>query len=360
MAFSQKALQKNILYLIPFHTDHTASINLSEIENDDQLESQPSFQLVGFWNGTKIALEEFKNDSVHINVIVRDITTNIAKLRDILGDKEFMSSIDLIIGPFYHGMFSIAAEYAKEYKIPIVNPFSTRQDILDSNEFVYKATPTSSVEPHLFYDLILANNRDANIILWSDNDQDAVFKVYEDEFAKQELEPVRLFFNADITTFTSTLKPYRQNVVIVQANAMGTVINNFRTLYARDKYPEFLLLIPEKWVTEIYSELEIFNAFHAHYFSNYYVNYQNEKVIYFMSEYVEYHNAPPTLEHFAFQGYDLTHYFLQALVHDFDLSKINVQPLAMDFQFVKTKKGGFENQKKRLLMIEEYGEVEVK
>lgn len=357
--FSQGVIQKNILYLIPFYTDRIEEVDLSLIENDDQLDSQLPFQLAGFWNGAKIALQEFKNDSIHVNVIVKDVTDNVGKLRNIMEDKDFMATIDLIIGPFYSDMFFVAAGYAKKYEIPIVNPFSSRRDILTDNEFVYKAMPPFSVEPQLFYDIVIADDRDANIILWSDNEQGAIMKEYEEILKQQEITPIKLHFDADISNFVSALKPYRQNIVILSSNSTAKIINNFRTLYVMEDMPDFILLIPEKWISDIYSELEIFNAMDAYYFSNYHVDYQSEKVLYFMSEYVEYYSAPPTLEHFTFQSYDITRYFLQALVHNFDHDKIKIKPLAMDLQFAKTPSGGFENQKKRLLKIENYEVLEI-
>ncbi|MDL2296548.1 ABC transporter substrate-binding protein, partial [Bacteroidales bacterium OttesenSCG-928-E04] len=358
--FSQTVRQKNILYLIPFYTDHLADINVAAIENDDQLDSKLPFQLTGFWNGSKIALEEFYNDSVHVNVIVKDITDNVSKLRNIMEDKKFMSTIDLIIGPFYSSSFIIAAEYAKKYEIPIVNPFSNRRDILENNEFVYKATPPTSIEPQLFYDRIIATDRDANIILWSDDEASDRYKNYEKLFEEQDLEPTKLYFDDNLNSFKQLLSPYRQNVVILLSNSTAKIISNFRQLDAIADLQDFLLLIPEKWIEEIYSELEVFNALQAYCFANNHVDYTNEKVVFFMTEYVERFNAPPTLEHFVFQGYDLTRYFLQALLHNFDHEKITIEPLAMDFKFVKIKTNGYENQQKRLLKFDDFEMREIK
>ena len=49
--------------------------------------------------------------------------------------------MDLIIGPVFARSFSIAARFAAQNNIPIVNPLSRRSSIVENNSFVYKVYP---------------------------------------------------------------------------------------------------------------------------------------------------------------------------------------------------------------------------
>ena len=79
-----------------------------------------------------------------------------------------MRSVDLIIGPFFGKLFEVAAGYAKRYEIPIVNPFTKRQDFLNDNEFVYKLVPSMEARPAMI--AFLAQQSDAfPIIIYGDS-----------------------------------------------------------------------------------------------------------------------------------------------------------------------------------------------
>ena len=137
-AFAKPSVYK-ILYLIPFEIDNYTAPYIKECEDMDNVRS---YQLMGFWNGAQMAIEELgKDETFHFEIVVRDVSNSESQLRKILEDKELMSDVNLIIGPFFSKLFTIAAEYAKQYQIPIVNPFTSRQDVVEGNEFVYKLIP---------------------------------------------------------------------------------------------------------------------------------------------------------------------------------------------------------------------------
>ena len=98
---SSLAGEKTILYLIPFYSKQYDDQAVSRVKESQDMKAINSFQLMGFWAGAQIALDEVNDDNVHLNVIVRDITDNEAKLRSIMEDRELMGRVDLIVGPFF-------------------------------------------------------------------------------------------------------------------------------------------------------------------------------------------------------------------------------------------------------------------
>ena len=101
------------------------------------MEAVRSYQLMGFWNGAQMALDEYNAKGVSLNIIVRDISNNESKLRHLMENEALMRDVDLIVGPFFGKLFTIAAHYAKQYQIPIVIPFSSRQDFIEEKEYVF-------------------------------------------------------------------------------------------------------------------------------------------------------------------------------------------------------------------------------
>lgn len=91
---------KTVLFLIPFYSSQYDSQKVAEAKTSEDVELISSFQLMGFWAGAQVALDEYEAAGVPLKVVVRDVSNSETKLRAILDNKELMSSVDLIIGPF--------------------------------------------------------------------------------------------------------------------------------------------------------------------------------------------------------------------------------------------------------------------
>lgn len=352
---------KTILYLIPFYTEEIKTFDVNFITFDEDINNITSFKLAGFWEGAEMAFREFENEGFKLNVIVRDITDDKKKLNQILQDTTFMKGIDLIIGPFFAEMFTIAAQYANTYKIPIVNPFSNRTDFVENNEYVYKLIPSISARPILLDSLLLNRYPKTNIILWGNIDNSTnELSIYEDYFIKKQLPYTKVPFREGITLLMQKMKPNYHNIIITYSETQASIIHNIRLLANTGALPSYSLVIPEEWLKANEAETENFNKLNIHYFSNYYVDYENDNTLLFVSDFIERFNSPPDLSRFSFQGYDITRYFVNKIVTPSDSIQNKFNPISFDFQFNKIENGGYENQKARLLQIENFQEAEIK
>jgi hypothetical protein len=101
-------------------------------------------------------------------------------------------------------------------------------------------------------------------------------------------------------------------------------------------------------------EVDYLNKLNVHFFSDYFVNEENDNALVFISDFIERYNTPPDLKRFSFQGYDITKYFVELMLHDFDASQVLYTPVAMNFNFQKTENGGYENHGVFLLQLKDY------
>ncbi|MEG1556636.1 MAG: hypothetical protein RR356_07930, partial [Bacteroidales bacterium] len=118
--------------------------------------------------------------------------------------------------------------------------------------------------------------------------------------------------------------------------------------------------IPDSWISIGDIDVEYFNKMNVHYFTPYYVDYSQDRTVFFITNFIEKFQSFPEISRFSYQGYDITKYFIELMIHDFDSSKVDFTPLALGFDFYKYEHGGFENQKVRLLQIKDYKIEEVK
>jgi len=352
MGQSSLSGEKTILYLIPFYSTQYDSQALSSIKECGDIRTINSFQLFGFWAGAQVALDEFNEDNVHLNIIVKDITDSETKLRSIMEDRELMSQVDLIIGPFFSHTFAIAARYAKEYGIPIINPFTTRTDILRDNEYVYKLIPsleTRAATVAFFSDLY----PNSHIILYADTTKHRKeYEAYTHYFRDKNIPFESLPLQNNIV---SALQPDVKNIVIMFHSESAKMLMTSRDLIFKSNLDNLVLVVPEEWLDVATYDIEYYSKLNVHFFSDYYVDESNEKTRVFIHNYTSKFGVPPTLEGFAFQGYDITRYFVSALFNEMDLDRVKTETIGYHFSFEKIPDGGYENINAQFLEVDDDG-----
>lgn len=360
-SFAQARLEKTILFLIPFYNEQAEHISLDTIHSEEDMFAFKSFDLVGFWEGAKMAIEEYDKKFVNLNVVVRDVTNNSSQLQKILQDVCSKHKVDLIIGPFYGKMFAEAALFAKKHQIPIVNPFGTKSNIIENNEYAYKVLPPTRCYPPLVDSLLLKKYPNNNVILWVDNKNNMPEqKEYEEYFSQHQITYQKVTLSDNVNVISNSLKPHCQNIIIALFLNEAMIINHLQNAKLSDFSKPVTLIVPEKWLEVNNIDLESFNRLNIHYFSNYFVDYKEDKTEYFSINFIDRYHYPPDVTHFSLQGYDITKYFLQRMFHDYDERFPHNNFLSLGFNFKKQANGGYENQRARLIMIENYEKVEIK
>ena len=343
-----KPSEYKILYLIPFETDNYTAPYIKECEDMDNVRS---YQLMGFWNGAQMAIEELvKDENFHFEIVVRDVSNSESKLRKILEDKELMSDVNLIIGPFFSKLFTIAAEYAKQYQIPIVNPFTSRQDVVEGNEFVYKLIPSLEARPSMIAFLAQQSNA-FPIIIYGDSTSKnkemlAYRKYFQDNHISYDISPNA---SAVVNRLTND-RP--QFVLTFYDNPAQNLIISRNLLYSK-KTDNLTFVVPETWLESKTYDIEYYSKLNLHFFSDYYVDFDDEKTKTFIYDYTQRFGVPPSLKNFAFQGYDITRFFVELMVNDFDLDRVKVMPIAFPLSFDKFPDGGFENVNVQFLEVKD-------
>lgn len=359
MTIQAQQIEKSILFLIPFELDSLQELNEKKIKKEDDVLAFPSFKMIGFWEGARMAIEDVNMPNVKFNIIVRDVGLDEDKLVEVLN--EFADApIDLIIGPFYAKPFAIAAEYAKKRKIPILNPFSTRTDFLDSNAYVYKLMPAPEKQPDILYELFIQKKKNVNIVLWTNGSENMpLLDSYKHFFIQKKLPFQEVALNDGLVGLKKKITPNATNLLLAFHENNAAIISHLQSLTLSGD-TSITMLAPMSWIDFQNIDFTFFESLHLHFFANYFVNPLHDKTELFIFDYIAKYNAMPTLERFSFQGYDITRYFMEMVVNDFDSTNILFEPLSFDFNFIKDEINGSENIKSRLISFQNYEFVEVK
>jgi hypothetical protein len=72
---AQTENEVTILFLLPFHLNEYESY--LSIKSSAEIHQVTQFEMMGFWLGVKLALQEYENSDKIINVLVRDAVTDL-------------------------------------------------------------------------------------------------------------------------------------------------------------------------------------------------------------------------------------------------------------------------------------------
>ena len=351
---AQNSGVKTVLYLIPFFGEEYKNYNKNDIKTSADIDNESIYSLVSFWEGAQMALDEYETSPYRINVIVRDITYDNKKLTDIMEDEELMSQVDLIVGPFFAPQFEIAAAYAKKHQIPIVNPFTSKREILEDNDYVYKVQSSPESMAEVIRQRWL-NQKDASeILLWTERGADLPNLQKCERIFTQLGIPYEFIIDGDKPGMKGRLNNHKPHVVMAFLPSEATIIARMRDLGIENDFPNTVFIIPEEWLGIGALEVDYLDKLNVHFFSDYFVSEENDSSLVFISDFIERYNTPPDLKRFSFQGYDITKYFVELMLHDFDASRVHYAPVAMKFDFRKMENGGYENHGIFLLQLKDY------
>jgi hypothetical protein len=351
--YSQPTNEITILYLLPFHID-AAMLHPSVLKNSAEIHQVKQFEMMGFWLGAKLALKNYENTNKKINVIVRDVVKDVSVLNTILNDTLLMRDVNIIIGPFYGSLFPVAAEYAKNHCITIVNPFSTRYDFVETNPYMFKLVPPFISRPKTIVDHFLSQPEQYNVILWGDSATSIELQSYKYYFSEHDIR------YKEAHSLSIRQDPKKTNLIISFFDKQERVIHAVNTLISEEEEYDNVLVVPENWLNISELTEEFYNLPQLFFFSNCFVDKNSDDVKFFQSDYLFYNEAPADLASFAFQGYDITCYFIDLFFADFDPTEVKFQPLSYQFQWKQIPDGGYENIKTRFIQVKDLELEEVK
>jgi len=133
-----------VALMVPLYLEETDSINMTEFMIRQQKNFSP-FRFIEFLEGALMASDSLKEQGMNLKLYVYDVDQTLTKTSKVLTRPE-LKGMNLIIGPFYSRSFNQVALFANHFDIPIVNPFTFRNDILSQYDNVVKVTPNVHVE----------------------------------------------------------------------------------------------------------------------------------------------------------------------------------------------------------------------
>ena len=358
-----------VALMVPLYLDGVSGLEISK-GNLSNLQKNRALSFLPFYEGFMMAAERMAaEENLKLDLTVIDVTENVSTAQHALRQIEHQN-VDLIVGPFFSKSFAIVNEYAKEHNILMVNPLSTRNEVIEGNANVIKLKPSMSGQILDIACLVRNRYPNANVFILSRekvadslyltqlehelnlavNDEvtvsgDEFLQFARDESQRLEMgsrlvstitvegqvystndlqqgalsrvtleNPVRRYaYNSqNLRSLMSQLSGVRDNVIIAYGddNVFATQVLNTLKKEA-DRYPITLVCAPD-WTKFEKLLVESLLQMNAIYITDNFVDYNSAEANRFVREFRRRYAVEP--QAYAFEGYDVATYFLTALM----------------------------------------------
>lgn len=343
-----------VALMIPLYLDDVMQMDVIPDPGASPQENRP-LQFIQFYEGFRMALDSLGKTGVTLKVNVYDAERDTLKTLKLLQDPQFKNT-DLIIGMMYHRNFQMVSDFAEKNKIPIVNPLSERDLILEKHKHVFKVRPSLKTQFSEMIRYIQTNFKDSNIVVVSDSKR--INKITADSIMRaMEYTKADVHLADGYREVISLLTNKKPNLIIMISDDKSYVLDVVTKLNEhRTEFGITMLGIP-RWDHLDDIETDYLVNLKTLVMAPYFVDYDDAGVKKFVSMYEEkYHTDPEPL---AFQGFDITFYFISALwkfgtSFDHCIPDFRMNSLQTDFRFSSSKDNGYENQYWEMYQYENY------
>ena len=413
----------HVALMVPLYLEQVDEEFFEAEPSNKTLNTKP-FSFLHFYEGFMIAADSVVSSrGMRLDLKVYDVDNDVRKADSAIIDP-WLENADLIVGPFYLKPFNVVKNYAVERNIPIVNPITQRSEIVDNQPNVIKVKP--SMESQLApLDSLMKNYYHANnvFIIRENRYSDTAFVNRINEIAERNIDSCSYVDNRhivktikshqkrwkylkvdfeetdyltdnisldvnilkqnidDSTAFRNRVVNinYKRDSLNLVKNYASSMRNNLFIVYGHDKvfaneivnkvtkliehYPITVIMMPE-WskFTGLFNDNLM--KMHAIYFDDNYVDYQNIRVESFICKFRNRYETEPT--DYAYQGFDIGWYFLNALnvwgeYMMENLSDINMPLLHTKYHFQRdSDESGYENTFWNVYQFKGYNKVILK
>lgn len=335
-------------------------------------EEHPSFRFIQFYEGALMALDSLRAEGMNAEFFVYDIDEDTLNSLRLIRDKS-LQDMDLIIGPLFSAPFSIISDYAAHHGIPVINPLSQRDEIVEGNPWVFKLIPSSVDRMKAVSTFALEQYSNPRLIVLHRQVEreirvaDSFITVLNETLPRFERDTgdYKLLSGSYVSTakLREVLHPDRMNVLYTLSSDQVYVLNFLRniSIIAKD-YPLIIFGLPS-WPEFTGMEADYLVNLNIHMYANTWVDYQRPEVHTFVGGFRTRFGAEP--DQYAFMGFDITRYFMSALLQygkNFIpcLNEMKMNGFQSAYQFSQRPGDGFINHHTHIYRYQDFKETDAR
>lgn len=320
-----------------------------------------SARMVEYYEGFLLAVDSLKRSGTSIDLYTYDSGTDVTSLNKLLAKNE-MKEMDIIFGPLQGQQIKPLAEFAEKHDIRLVIPFTSKDNTVFRNPFIYQINTPQSYLYSEVYDHFVRHFPNANVIFIeasNGNKEKADFiKGLKRELENRHITMQSIKEDADMESMKALLQAGKTNIFIPTSGSNLVLIKTLPqlTLLVRNN-PEtdiHLFGYPE-WQTDTYTKdhLDAFFELDTYFYSSFYTNNLLPAAKNFIQHYRKWYGKEMEDRYpkYGMLGFDTGYFFLKGLSNygnrlEDNLQNMDLVPIQTGFKFQRVNNwGGFINKK---------------
>ena len=152
-------------------------------DSDDPSKKQLGSEIL---DGIRFAVGDFNKSSAYqIKLDIKDTKRDLSECTSIIKDFGDDSTIACVLGPIFSTELAQVSELGELYKMPIISPTATGDDLAASHNYVFQLNPSYEVRGKLMADYLFKQQGKSNIVVIDEETYGSNFtKPFEDEIKK--------------------------------------------------------------------------------------------------------------------------------------------------------------------------------
>ncbi|PVY39085.1 ABC transporter substrate-binding protein [Pontibacter virosus] len=300
---SANAMRKqayNVAALLPFQLDQ----DLGQAARKNQFATD-------LYAGMKMAQDSLKRQGVNINLFAYDAGTDTTAVKRLLENSE-LKGMDLVIGPVYRSSAKIAARFAAQNNVNVVNPLSQELEVAGQNPnvFLFESSVATQARQAATYAYNTFEPKTAIILYEGSKDDIAFSQFYREQFLKLggKVAAYKKINSAQSSATASVFKELNlENVghLAVFSDQMTAAANTVSTLQSRAA--TLPLVTFESWLGIGQLTLRQLDDLEIYFVNPKYIDQMSPAVRHFRKRYAARYNMPPSP--YAYAGFEMMYYF---------------------------------------------------
>jgi hypothetical protein len=309
-------------------------------------EAESRTRMVEYYEGFLIAVDSLKRTGVSVDLYVYDSGGQNTSIVPILQQKE-MASMNVIFGPLYPKHIKPLADFARTNKIRLVIPFTSKDNEVFSNPYVYQInTPQSYLYPEV-YKHFAREFKGANIVIWNAEEQQSDYdftkgirRLPNKSFTVQVVEKGDIDMGTIQPAFSST----QTNIVIPTSNnnaALAKLISQLLATFGTIREYDIRLFGYPDWQAYVKDHIDECFEWNTYFYTSFYMNNLIPDAMDFTKTYRKWYSKDManTYPKYGMLGYDTGFYFLKEL-STHESGNVAFTPIQIGFKFLRASNGG--------------------
>lgn len=314
-------------------------------------------RMVEYYQGVLMAVDSLKRMGASMEIYAFDTSNGLSHL---LNEKKELTTMDIIIGPQEKSNIKPLAEFAKKHRIRLVIPFTSKDNEVFANPYIYMVnTPQMYLYPAV-YDHFLKQFKHANVIFIEnsigDKSKDEFITGMKNSLLQNGVTYSSISDGASMEEFTDALFSQRENIFIPTSGshvALLKFITKLELLARHNRSSNISLFGYPEWQTMTKEHIKQFFAINTYFYTAFYTNDILPEARQFEHNYRGWYHKMMEVRYprYGMLGFDTSFFFLKGL-HEYgghlenNVNKLQVRPVQSGLLFKRVNNwGGFINQK---------------